>query len=307
MQEASSEGQREEESEEQSSDAGTASGLARTALTRSALARLSLARSAVISGVRAQFSFNASARWLSALCALLLLLTGAGCGNRRERLAQKIDWKGEMEAEETMGDKQDEPVIYVALGDSTGVGVGARKGGGYAARLFERIVRVRPHSRLVNLSVSGATTGDVLRAQVAQVAGARPTLITLGIGINDVTRSLPAAEFAERYEQIILRLKRDAPATPIVVMSLPDISYAPAVPAALRDEARRRIELYNGHVARLAERHGLFYADAYEKSHQLIPEHPEFFSSDNFHPSDEGYEFWAVLVWPTIKEAIGER
>ena len=30
------------------------------------------------------------------------------------------------------------PVVYVALGDSTGVGVGALKGGGYVARLFER-------------------------------------------------------------------------------------------------------------------------------------------------------------------------
>src|SRR5215213_2043326 len=74
-------------------------------------------------------------------------------------------------------------VIYVALGDSTGVGVGAREGGGYVARLFERVERARPGSRLVNLCVSGATTGDVLRAQVGRVGEAGPSLVTVGIGI----------------------------------------------------------------------------------------------------------------------------
>jgi lysophospholipase L1-like esterase len=38
----------------------------------------------------------------------------------------------------------------------------------------------------------------------------------------------------------------------------------------------------------------------------LIPAHPEFFSSDGFHPSEQGYEFWAVKMWPSLKEAIGE-
>jgi lysophospholipase L1-like esterase len=28
--------------------------------------------------------------------------------------------------------------------------------------------------------------------------------------------------------------------------------------------------------------------------------HPEYFSRDGFHPSDKGYELWAVEMWPTI-------
>src|ERR671915_2494616 len=91
------------------------------------------------------------------------------------------------------------PVVYVALGDSTGVGVGARKGGGYVARLFERIERVRPGSRLVNLCVSGAATGDVLRSQVVRVGEARPTLVTLGVGINDLTRMSAPEQFGRGF------------------------------------------------------------------------------------------------------------
>ena len=48
-------------------------------------------------------------------------------------------------------------------------------------------------------------------------------------------------------------------------------------------------------------------ADAYKESSQVIQSHPEFFSPDGFHPSEEGYEFWAFEMWPTVKEAIGER
>jgi lysophospholipase L1-like esterase len=198
-----------------------------------------------------------------------------------------------------------EPVVYVALGDSTGVGVGARKGGGYVARLFERIERVRPGSRLVNLCVSGATTADVLRAQVGRVGDARPTLVTLGIGINDVTRQVSPEQFARNLEEIVARLRAQTSA-PVVVSNLPDVSHAPAVPAFLREGARRRIQQFNSRVAETAARHGLLLADSFEKSAAVIPAHPEFFSPDGFHPSEEGYEFWAFEMWPTVKRALGE-
>ncbi len=197
------------------------------------------------------------------------------------------------------------PVVYVALGDSTGVGVGARKGGGYVARLFERIERVRPGSRLVNLCVSGATTADVLRAQVGRVGAARPTLVTLGIGINDVTRQVSAEQFARNLEDIVARLRAQTKA-PVVVSNLPDVSHAPVVPAFLREEARRRIQQFNSRIAEAAVRHDLFLADSFEKSAAVIPTHPEFFSTDGFHPSEEGYEFWAFEMWPTVKRALGE-
>ncbi len=197
------------------------------------------------------------------------------------------------------------PVVYVALGDSTGVGVGARKGGGYVARLFERLERARPGSRLVNLCVSGATTADVLRSQLPRVAAAKPTLVTLGIGINDVTHGVSAEQFARNYDEIVAGLRRQ-PGARVVVTNIPDISHAPAVPVYFREEARRRIALFNRRIAETAGRQGVLLLDMYAKSRDLIPKHPEFFSPDGFHPSEEGYEFWAFEMWPTVKQAIGE-
>jgi acyl-CoA thioesterase I len=235
----------------------------------------------------------AKALWGLAWAVLLLC---AACGGKTKESGEAIMGEGERKA----------AVVYVALGDSTGVGVGARKGGGYPARLLERIERVRPGSRLVNLCVSGATTGDLLRAQVGRVREARPTLVTVGIGINDVSRQVSPEQFARNYEEIVARLREQTDA-PVVLSNLPDISHAPAVPVSFRAEARRRIELFNQHIGEVAARHGLPVVDTYAKSSAVIPTHPEFFSPDGFHPSEEGYEFWAFEMWPAVKAALGEE
>lgn len=230
------------------------------------------------------------------------LLVGAACGLRRTEASREGGANMRVESQVMAAAK---PVVYVAFGDSTGVGIGARQGG-YVARLFERIERVRGNSSVKNFCVSGAETADVLRQQLTRLDGTRPTLVTLGIGINDVSHGIDAEQFARNYEEIITRLKSRTDA-PIVVTNIPDISTAPRVPAFLHDEVQRRIQRFNARLADIAKRHELFLVDAYGMSRTVIPSHPEFFSADGFHPSDEGYEYWAKMMWPTVKSAIGER
>jgi acyl-CoA thioesterase I len=196
-------------------------------------------------------------------------------------------------------------VVYTALGDSTGVGVGARQGGGYVARIFERIKREHKGARLNNFCVSGATTEDVLREQLRPAINSRPTLVTLGIGINDLGRGMSVARFAGNYEEIIKRLKTETSAK-IVVTNMPDISFAPVVLPNDRDQTRRLINLFNEKLKAIAEKYSLSVVDVYSETHRVIPSHPEFFSEDGFHPSAEGYEYWAETMWPTVKAAIGE-
>jgi lysophospholipase L1-like esterase len=200
-------------------------------------------------------------------------------------------------------EKARETVVYTALGDSTGVGVGANVGGGYVARLFARIERARPGARLHNLCVSGATTEDVLRGQLEAAIKTRPTLVTLGIGINDIGHGITIERFERNYEEIVKRLKAETSAR-IVVTNMPDISFAPVVPLGAREETRRRINLFNEKLEAIARRYQLLVVDTYSETHRAIPSHPEFFSADGFHPSAEGYEYWAEAMWPTVKTAI---
>ena len=112
--------------------------------------------------------------------------------------------------------------------------------------------------------------------------------------------------FARNYEEIVTRVTSKTHAT-LVVTNLPDISFAPAVPAFLRDESHRRIMLFNERVQAIAARYHLAIADAYTPTHELLATHPEFFSADGFHPSDAGYEFWAKTMWETVQSALAKE
>jgi lysophospholipase L1-like esterase len=193
------------------------------------------------------------------------------------------------------------PVIYLALGDSTGVGVGAERGG-YAARLFARVEQTHPHSRLFNRSAIAATTGDVLRTQLDGLPEIRPDLITLCAGANDLINGVKAEEFARNYRGIITRLKTQTTAR-IVLMNIPDLSLAPAVPAYMRGEARRHITIFNQHIAETAVDEGLPLVDLFASS-ESFASHAEFFSGDGIHPSDAGYEAWAELLLPHVNAAL---
>ena len=195
------------------------------------------------------------------------------------------------------------PIVYVALGDSTGSGVGATNGG-YVARLFRRLSEARPGSELLNLCVSGATTEDVLRGQLQPGVDRSPHLVTVGIGTNDIGHGFTIEQFAKNYDEILSTLKEKTQAE-IVVTNIPDISSAPRIPSSMRSEYQRQIERFNERLEEIARRHGVTIFDIFSITRRELPSHPEYFSSDGFHPSDEGYELWAEEMWPTLARVTG--
>ena len=196
------------------------------------------------------------------------------------------------------------PIVYVALGDSTGSGVGATNGG-YVARLFRRLSEARPASELLNLCVSGATTEDVLRGQLQPGVERSPQLVTVGIGTNDIGHGFTIEQFAKNYDEILSTLKEKTQAE-IVVTNIPDISSAPRIPSSMRSEYQRQIERFNERLEEIARRHGVTIFDIFSITRRELPSHPEYFSSDGFHPSDEGYELWAEQMWPTLAQVTGD-
>jgi acyl-CoA thioesterase I len=195
------------------------------------------------------------------------------------------------------------PITYVALGDSTGVGVGASDGG-YPTRLFRNLEQRRPGSKLINLCVSGATTADILRAQLESGIRSNPDFITIGIGVNDIGHNIGLNAFASNYENILSRLKQETTAL-IVVSNIPDISTAPSIPNSFRPQYQRAIIDHNRKLDEIAAAHGVTVFDVYSVTRDELPKHPEYFSSDGFHPSDLGYALWAEQMWPTVAQTLG--
>jgi acyl-CoA thioesterase I len=192
-------------------------------------------------------------------------------------------------------------VNYVALGSSTGAGIGARVGG-YPDALVRLLAEAGIDARLVNLCETGATTLDVLEDEADRVATLRPGLITLGIGANDVVRGVPEEAFAYNLEQIASRLALAR--APVIVANIPDLTLCPIAQNYQPEPYRARIELFNEHIEATCSRHGFLVTDLYEMSQREAPGHPEYFSSDGFHPSAAGYELWARELWPHVQRAL---
>ena len=231
-----------------------------------------------------------SVSWVFCACAVAMLLVGCN----QESMVQTS------EKPVPQG-----PIVYVALGDSTGAGVGAREGG-YVARLFKRILEQRPGSKLSNLCVSGATTEDLLRGQLERGIALKPELVTVGIGINDIGHGMTLEQFSRNYEEILSTLRQKTQAR-IVVTNIPDISSAPRIPGSLRSEYQRQIAEFSQRLGEIAERQGVTVFDVHTITKAELPSHPEYFSADGFHPSDKGYELWASEMWPTVEEVINRR
>src|SRR5688500_6317825 len=228
------------------------------------------------------------------VCAIVLATFLAGCN--QEYAGQQL--------QSDQNPMTSGPIIYVALGDSTGSGVGARNGG-YVARLFKRIEERRPGSQLSNLCVSGASTVDVMRGQLDRGVAMNPDLVTLGIGVNDIGHGVSLDQFSKNYEQILSTLKERTRAR-IVVSNFPDVSTAPRIPASMRTEYQRQIVQFSRRLEDIASRHGVTIFDLYTFTTEELALHTEYFSSDGFHPSDEGYQLWADKMWPTLARVIGE-
>ena len=103
---------------------------------------------------------------------------------------------------------------YVALGDSYTIGTSVPP----AERWPERLVAAvgppdAPRLELVaNLGVNGATSADLIRGQLPALAGLRPDLVSVLIGVNDVVRGVPPATYEANLERILAALLDRLPA-----------------------------------------------------------------------------------------------
>lgn len=202
-------------------------------------------------------------------------------------------------------ERRSDPIVYVALGDSTVEGVGAtRRGANYVSRLHERLRSVYPAAQVVNLGVGGATSADVAIDQLKRAVIAAPHFVTLSVGPNDITTRVPVADFERRIDEILGVLARDTSAV-VVVNLLPDLAVTPRFRSSEAREAVGRLTvLFNEALRRQARAHGAELVDIYAPSQKEVPERPELMADDGYHPSDIGYARWAELMWAGVSARI---
>jgi len=195
-------------------------------------------------------------------------------------------------------------LTYVALGDSTVVGVGASSPErNYVSQLARRLQLVYPTVQLSNLGVSGATSADVVARQLGRAVAAKPDLVTVSIGPNDIVQGKDAQEYERNLDMLLHTLTEQTEAV-VVVNLLPDLGVAPRFPAQIRPAMEQQTQRFNQALVRVAKAYDAQVVDLFTPSQQEIPQHPEQVSADNYHPSDAGYARWAELMWSGIAERM---
>ena len=186
-------------------------------------------------------------------------------------------------------------VLYVAIGDSAALGIGATSpGGGYVGIVADAIAaRTGREVRVRNLSIDGATLDVVLREELPRLAGLEPDVVTLGIGANDVWTFDPR-RFREQYERICAALP---PQT--VVAELPSFSV---LPVAGRARAANRI------IHEVADSHGFRVAPLYRVTGTGgLVDALRSAAGDLFHPNDRGHGRWARAFLPGVFAVLDEH
>lgn len=199
-----------------------------------------------------------------------------------------VYWRGR-------GAADPDSVLYVALGDSAALGLGASTPErGYVGIIAAEIARLTgKRVRVRNLSIDGATCAVVLADELHRIPKAQALVCTLDIGANDVW-SFDRARFAEEFERVCAALPPGA-----VVADLPSFSFLPVA---------GRVRAMNAIVREAVARHGLVLAPLHATTRHGGPVVAiRNAAGDLFHPNDRGHRVWAEAFLPAVRARLEQQ
>ncbi len=200
------------------------------------------------------------------------------------------------------------PFVYAAIGASDVEGTGAHnpETESWVSKLAGRMPA---GTQLVKLGRGGITLNDANRVEVPAAVAAQPDLVTMWNCVNDAARGVPLPLYERDLSSALDRLTGDTDAH-IVLLNLPDLSaLLPGADAMRRSLIQGGIRQWNRAIAGMAATYGdrITLIDLFPVSEHVLA-HPELISTDNFHPSSEGYMWLADYVWGVIQgEKLLER
>ena len=182
-------------------------------------------------------------------------------------------------------------LTYLVIGDSTGAGEGAPYVDGIAVGTAKHLA-MRHRVSLVNLSVSGATTTDVVRTQLVKGARLRPDIVLLAVGANDATHFIPNRRIRSNLNMIISALHSANPAVTIVVTGCPQMGSIPRFLTPLSWIAHLQTARVNRQFASPAHNHDVIWVHIADETGAIFARNPGLFAPDEFHPNAQGYAVW---------------
>ncbi|HET9443959.1 MAG TPA: SGNH/GDSL hydrolase family protein [Acidimicrobiales bacterium] len=207
------------------------------------------------------------------------------------------------------GDGTGTSPVYVAVGASETVGVGADDPSRQAWTVLFHEQALPEAAEFVNLGVSGSNTAEALAAQVPRAVELAPTLVTVWLNVNDIVDRVAPAQYERQLAETVRRLRRGG-RTKVLVANTPEVDQLPVLArfggsvTALADQA---VDAYNEVTARVVEREGAVLVDLHAASERAERDgrFAELISADGFHPSTQGHAEVASLFEAALESSGG--
>jgi lysophospholipase L1-like esterase len=196
-----------------------------------------------------------------------------------------------------------ESIRYLALGDSYTIGTGLED----QAKNFPSLLAGRLKDEtgidvtLVNLGVNGYTTTDLIREELPVARNARPELVSILIGANDIVQGLDEAGYHDRLAQIYQATKDlGVPVARVLAISIPDFSPLPgAAPFGSPSDLRARVDAFNDIAEKEAASRPFRFADITSIS-RGANRGVGWLAEDGLHPGPAQHQAFADHIWEAV-------
>jgi lysophospholipase L1-like esterase len=192
-------------------------------------------------------------------------------------------------------------LTYVAIGasDTFGIGTDDPYTQNWASDLA---VELGPRFHLINLGIPGVLVHDALSLEVPIALDTHPNLITVWLAVNDIVARVPVNSYSHDLDLLVRRLQAGMPHAIIAIANIPDLTYIPRF-SKLNSHAQQVLHTqmldYNAAIGAIVQRHHIILVDLSQQGFNL-KNHPEYISSDGFHPNDIGYLQLAELFYQAL-------
>jgi lysophospholipase L1-like esterase len=189
----------------------------------------------------------------------------------------------------------------VALGDSYTIGTSVVP----AERWPDQLVARLPALQLIaNLGVNGFTSRDLIEVELPQLAGHRPDIVTILIGVNDVVQGVPEPTYRTNVTLILDEVAALVGADRVLVVTTPDYTVTPAG-ADYGDPAQQSagIRATNAIITDVARARGIAVVDIHDISLGAATDR-SLVASDGLHPSGAQYRLWVDRILPSMEQLL---
>jgi lysophospholipase L1-like esterase len=192
---------------------------------------------------------------------------------------------------------------YVIVGDSTAVAQGTDYDQGYSVASAKHLAKTHT-VRWTNFAVSGSRAQDVLQKQLPKALLAKPDIVLVAVGANDVTHFTSPHIVVDTLRQCIQQLQSVNPNVAIILTGAPDMGSVPRFPQPIRWLAGVRTVQLNKAIAELTEDTHTTFAPVAKETGPIFRKHPEYFAADDFHPNAAGYNIWKPVINHSLDAAL---